>query len=142
MRHYGPKYAVMLARLIGYRQPLVRRLRDPEVEKTQDELDYVAGVLADDGAKWPTRKHIVNGHPKKKAKGLAAEQHRTSRDYTSSKRARPGVRREPGVTPRTIEEALRFAKKLGDGEWWAGTSRLARKARTDKYKLAQLMRTY
>ncbi len=158
MRHYGPKYAVMLARLIGYRRPLVHRLHDPEVEKTQDELDYVAGVLADDGAKWPTRKqviesrkklrravtflrfHIVDGHPEKMAKSLAAKQHRTSRDKTS--RARLGVRREPGVTPRTIEEALRFAKKLGDGEWWAGTSRLARKARTDKYKLAQLMRTY
>jgi len=49
MRHYGPKYAVMLARLIGYRRPLVHRLHDPEVEKTQDELDYVAGVLADGG---------------------------------------------------------------------------------------------
>jgi hypothetical protein len=156
MRH-GPEYAVMLARLIGYRDPLIRRLLDPAVPKTDTELNYVASVLAK-GVKWPTRKqviesrkklrravtflrlHVVDGHPEKKAKIDAASKHRTSRDRTS--RARPGVRRQPGVTTRTIEEALKFAKKLDGGEWWADTSRLARKARTDKYKLAQLTRTY
>jgi hypothetical protein len=157
MRRYGHKYAVMLARLIGHRRPLIDRLRDPAIDKTQAELEYVANILVD-GVKWPTRKqvienrkklrravtflrfHVVEGHPEKKAKGLAAKQHRTSRDYTL--RSRPGVRREPGVTTKTIEEALKYAKKLGGGEWWADTSRLARKARTDKYKLAQLTRTY
>jgi hypothetical protein len=137
MKHYGPNFAVLLARLIGYRRPLLVRLRDQNLTLTMLEREFHAAVCA--GAiRWPRgggRKsvtkarqklrrtvtflifRIVDGLPAKAALIDTALRHR--------------------VTSRTIEENLSFAKGLGSGEWWASASRLARKR-----KVAQLHRMY
>jgi len=137
MKHYGPNFAILLARLIGYRRPLIARLRDPNLTLTMLEREFHAAVCAGQ-IRWPLgggRKsvtkarqklrravtflifRIVDGQPAKAALSDAALRHQ--------------------VTTRTIEENLKFAKGLGSGEWWASASRLARKR-----KVAQLHRTY
>ena len=52
--HYSADFALLLCRLIGYREPLIDRLRDPAVKKTPAEMEYLAERLADPNHKWRT----------------------------------------------------------------------------------------
>ena len=54
MTRYGPEYAVRLCRIIGHRQPLIERLRDPAGRRTPHEMEYLAEVLDKPNHKWPT----------------------------------------------------------------------------------------
>jgi hypothetical protein len=135
---YDAEFAVLLAKLIGYREPLIARLRDRHMRHDRTELEYLADVLEKHSHRWPTQKQVENrreklrraayylqflhageGKGKEEAKRLAAEKCR--------------------VDAKTIARAVKYAKGLGGGEWWRSAEHLAKKGRR---KLASLRATY
>lgn len=141
MWRYGPDFAMLLARWIGYRAPLIARLRDRAVEKTPAELEFVADAIAG-RVKWPRGNRATVVKARMKLRRTVTFMRFNIVDGLAEKTAKIDAASRHGVTKRTIEADLSFAKKLGGGEWWAAASRLARKGRTNKHKLAQLQRTY
>lgn len=145
-RHHGPVFAVLLARWIGYRQPLLDRLYDHSVPKSDHELDFVADVLAG-RFRWP----------KGAAKSVAARrrQLRVAATYLeglySEGKPTPGKARAAvafaierckisGRDPeRKVWRNVNYAKKVADGAWWRSAEHLARKG---SRKRASLHRTY
>jgi hypothetical protein len=145
-KHYGPIYAVRMARWIGYREPLIYRLRDPTVSLDLVEREYLADVLAE----WPKPKGTSKSEPKGTSKSVVRRRNqlRAAAVYLEFLNAggKPGkgdaavkaaADRCTWITERTIRRNLSYAKSLGDGEWWTDASRLARKR-----KLEALHRMY
>lgn len=62
MKPYGPKWAVLIARLVGHRDPLADRLmRNPTLELA--ERDFLKDRLANPD-KWPTPKQVLASREK------------------------------------------------------------------------------
>jgi hypothetical protein len=138
MKHWGADFAVRLSHWIGYRRPLVRRLRDPAIEKTQAELEYAANIIAGETERLRGNRnsmvdrrkhlrvaatflelHIYQKIPRKKAVGKAGDRH--------------------GISDRAVEASLDFAMRLTDPDggpwtWWAIANRLARKGKITKLR--------
>jgi hypothetical protein len=154
-RHHGPIFAVMLARLIGYRDPLIRRLRDPSVRKTDTELKYVADVLAD-----PTKDRRRPNQVTDSREKLCRAAYFLEYLHGNGGKVRPEdaelLRKRAGskmtaddaevlaaktcrVDERTIRRSVKYAKALGSGEWWRSAEHLARKG---PRKRESLHRTY
>jgi hypothetical protein len=139
MKHYGPRFAVLLCHWIGHRGPLIARLRDPAIQKDQHELEYLADVLDDPNHKWPTpgqvaesRKHLHRAavyleflwKGGKCGKKMAALEH---------------VRLKCDINLSTAQRSVDWAKKLAGGEWWKTAEHLAKKG---PRKSESLHRTY
>ena len=56
---YGSVFPVLLARWIGWRGPLIDRLRAAEMPLAQSERDYLASVLAGTEPRWRTPKKVI-----------------------------------------------------------------------------------
>jgi hypothetical protein len=132
VRHHGPVFAVLLARWIGYREPLIRRLLDPAVEKTPAELAFVADVLAG-RFKWPKggpksvaarrrQLHVAATYLEflyadgKRGKDTAAVAHAVRQCKISGR-----------FPERKVWRNIKYAKALAGGEWWRSAEHLARK---------------
>jgi hypothetical protein len=144
MKHYGPRFAVLLCRWIGHRGPLIARLRDPAEPKTQHEMEYLADVLADPNHRWPTpgqvdesRKHLRRAAyyleflwtDGKLGKKMAALEHVRLKCKAGHKK----------IDLSTAQRSLNWAKKLAGGEWWKSAEHLAKKGLR---KSESLHRTY
>ena len=57
--HHSAEFAIMLSRLIGYRDPLIERLNDRNEIKTPAEHEYIASVWGDPNHKWPTPSQVT-----------------------------------------------------------------------------------
>jgi hypothetical protein len=135
---YGPKFAVMLARLIGYRDPLIQRLRDPKVKKDQKEHEFVASRLVD-SFKWPTPNQVIESREKLRRAAYYLEFLKAQGSPLTTEEAAERAAERCNVDARTIRRAVKYAKELGDGEWWKSALHLARKG---PRKRPSLHRTY
>jgi len=151
---YGPVFALLLARLIGHRQPLIDRLRHPEEKKTSAEHEFLADVLASP-RKWPTPEQVLNSREKLRRAAYFLEYR-----YGSGGKVRPEdaellgkdsgskltdgnaellAARKCKVDEKTIKRAVKYARALGNGEWWRSAEHLAKKG---PRKRESLHRTY
>src|SRR5262249_55409380 len=123
MKHYGPRFAVLLCRWIGHRGPLIARLRDPAIQKDRHELEYLAEVLANPNHKWPTpgqvaksRKHLHRAavyleflwRGGRCGKKVAALEHVRLRCRAGHK----------NINLSTAQRSVNWARQLAGGEWW------------------------
>lgn len=137
MKLYGPVFAVLLARWIGHREPLIARLRDPAEPLTQPERDYLADVLAGTEPRWPTPGQVAESRKKLERAAHYLEFLNASGRPGKKMAALEYAVRECKVNRSTVQRSVKYAERLADGKWWAATSRLARKR-----KIASLHRTY
>ena len=137
MKHYGPIYAVLLARRIGHREPLIARLRDRDVPLTQPERDYLADVLANPKHKWPTPGKVAESRKKLERAAHYLEFLNASGKPGKKMAASAHVVDKCKVNMSTVRRSVKYAERLDGGKWWAETSRLARKR-----KASSLHRTY
>jgi hypothetical protein len=138
VRHHGPLFAMLLARLIGYRDPLIRRLRDPAVPKTDDELKYIADVLADPTKDRRTPNQVTESRDKLRRAAIYLECLYTGGKETVAE-AEESAASRCKLDERTIRRAVKYAKALGGGEWWRSAEHLAKKG---PRKHESLHRTY
>jgi hypothetical protein len=135
-RLYGPRWAVLLARLIGHRQPLIDRLLDQSREQDQIEREFHAAVYAGK-FKWPKGNAASVDSRREKLRRAAV----FLRLHVGQQMLRPDALEETAkecrCSERWVEKSLKFAEDLGGGEWWRAASRLARKR-----KFEALARTY
>src|SRR5262245_48708439 len=101
MKLYGPVFAVTLARLIGYRAPLIQRLRDREVKKTPEEHEFVADRL-DDSFKWPTPNQVTESREKLRRAAYYLEYLKAPGSPLTSEEAESKAARKCKVDERTI----------------------------------------
>jgi hypothetical protein len=166
MKLYGPIFAVMLADLIGYREPLIDRLlRDPaEVKLKPVERKFLASRLAD-SFKWPTSIQVSESRDKLRRAAhyleylygndgrVTAENAELLGKKSGSKMtaadAEQLASRKCRRSTRTIQRAVEYAQALppslfvpadlGDGKWWTSAIHLAKKG---PRKHESLHRTY
>jgi hypothetical protein len=138
MKHYGPQYAVLLCRLIGHREPLIARLRDPAIPRTQHEMEYLADVLAKP-ERWSSQKTVDKSREKLRRAGYYLEFLWKGGSPGKTMAAQEHVVRKCRVNLSTVRRSVDYAKDLGGGEWWRSTERLAKKGLR---KRASLRRTY
>jgi hypothetical protein len=136
-KHYGAIFAVLLADSIGYFDPLLARLRDPNVELEPSERRF----LADN---WGKQRRGGDRRVQKNRKWL-----RVAACYLESCQGEPRERKkmeavesavyECNVSEREVFICLDFAKgvRYGQWRWWDIAARLARKG-----KIEALHRTY
>ena len=148
MKPYGPKWAVLIARLVGHRDPLADRLmRNPTLELA--ERDFLKDRLANPD-KWPTPKQVLASREKLERAAYYLEflydevdarfPEMFEREYSRfNVAALQKVADKFGVDKKTIRRAVKFAKALGGGEWWTSASHLAKKG---PRKRASLRRTF
>src|SRR5262249_20170630 len=125
---YDPEWAILLWRLIGYRQPLIDRLRDRTVDKTSTELEFIADVL--DGTFPPHRGTEISVERNRNRLGRVATflEFRIARRFLWEK-ALEETASQWGVTKETVLNDNKWAEKeLGGGEWYRAAHRLAHKA--------------
>ena len=137
MTHFGPRYAVRLCRIIGHRQPLIDRLRDPGLQNTQDEMQYLAGVLAGIEPPWPTPWQVTVRREKLRRAVCYLEFLWRDGKLGKKMAAQAYAARKCRVDESTVRDSLDYAKNLESGEWWKDAERLARKR-----KIGSLRRTY
>jgi hypothetical protein len=131
--YYDAEFAVMLSRLIGYHEPLIDRLRNHQGHPAQD--DYFASVLADPDHKWPTssqvemrREHLHRAVVflwflwKDGRRGGMMEAY----DHVCT---------EHEIDLKTARNSVKYARGLGDGEWWNPVERLAKKRKGESIRL-------
>src|SRR5262245_1888086 len=141
MKHWGPNFAIRLDFWIDYRRPLVARLRDPVIEKTQVELDYLATRYADRVKRLPGGRHrMVERRKHLRVAATFIELH--IHQKMPKKNARADTAKRHGLGVRAVYYSLEFAKSLHDPDggpwtWWAIAERMARKG-----KITQLRRMY
>jgi hypothetical protein len=133
---YSSDFAVLLAKLIGYRQPLIDRLRDLRVKHDRGELEYLADVL-EHSRRWPTENQVLNR--REKLRRAAYYLQFRDGEGKGKEAAKQRAADECGVDAKTIARAVKYARRLGDGEWWRSAEHLAKKGRR---KLASLRATY
>jgi hypothetical protein len=139
VKHHGPIFAVLLAHSIGYRKPLIDRLRDPAVEKTDDELKFAADAL-DGGVKWPNSRSIARDRKRLRIAAYYLEFARGEPGRGQKGKAENSAAGNCGILDtREVRRAVLYAKtvRYGQWRWWDIASRMARKG-----KIEQLHRTY
>jgi hypothetical protein len=139
MKHYGPRYAVRLCRTIGHREPLIARLRDPDLPKTQDEMRYLADVLAGTEPQWPTPGKVTVSREKLRRAAYYLEFLWKDGKLGKKMAAQEHVVRKCKVNLSTVRRSLAYAERLENGEWWKDAEHLAKKG---PRKRASLHRTY
>jgi hypothetical protein len=135
-----------LARWIGHREPLIARLLDPAVEKTQAELEFVADVIAG-RFEWP-KGTATSVAARRRQLRVAA--HYLEFLYDEGKPA-PG-KKEAAVSfavdrcnisgkfpARKVWRNVKYARQLANGKWWESAEHLAKKG---PRKRESLHRTY
>lgn len=144
MRHYGPQFAVLLCDWIGHREPLINRLRDPAVTKTQHEMEYLAKVLADPNHKWPTPGQVAERRKRLRRAAYYLEflwkdgklgKKMAALEYVQLK-CKDGRKK---LDQSTVQRSVKYAKCLANGEWWKSAEHLAKKG---SRKSESLHRTY
>jgi hypothetical protein len=154
--HHGPVFAGLMAGSIGYLDPLKARLRDNNLKKTFEELQFVAKLWLGEEIKLPAgglrrvKKYrsrlcmaahyleFARGEPSKgqiqAAVDFAAE--KSPEKLTAMKLT---TKQRDALDTSEVRRAVRFAKTVNYGQyrWWDIASRMAR-----KNKIEQLHRTY
>jgi hypothetical protein len=143
MKHYGPRFAVLLCRWIGYREPLIARLRDPALQKDQHEMEYLADVLATNH-KWPTPKQVAESRKHLRRAAYYLEFLWADGKLGKKMAALEHVRLECNaghmkIDLSTAQRSINWAKKVAGGEWWKSAEHLAKKG---SRKSESLHRTY
>jgi len=137
-RHHAASFAVLLADSIGYFDPLLARLRDPDVKLESYERQF----LADN---WGKRRAGGNRRVKKHRKWLRIAAHYLEFDLGEPSKGQKVAAEKYAAAKCDIDDtsevrrAVRFAKTVTYKQWpWFRiASRLARKG-----KLEQLHQTY
>ena len=135
MTHYGPHYAVRLCRIIGYRRPLIDRLRDPALQITQDEMSYLAGVLEGTEPPWPTPGQVTVSRDKLQRAAYYLDFLWEGGKLGKMTAAEVYAARKCRVDVRTVRRSLDYAKALEGGAWWRDAARLARKRKSESLHL-------
>ena len=138
MKLYGSVFAVMLARLIGYRDPLIQRLRERGEKKTPQEHEFIADRLAD-SFKWPTLNQVTESREKLRRAAYYLEFLKAPGSTLTTDESTERAAKKCKVDARTIRRAVKYAKALGGGEWWKSALHLAKKG---PRKRNSLHRTY
>ena len=144
--HYGPEWAMILWRLIGYRKPLLDRLRDPQVELTPDERKFHADVH--DGLiprRRGTDKSVEVRREKLRRVATFLQYHiarqEPGRHHELVTNAEQDAANACGIGLRQLQLDVANVKKHYR-EWYDATERLAHKAATRDEKLESLRATY
>lgn len=155
--HHNWFFAVLLAQSIGFIDPLVKRIRDPGLPKTREELEFIAKVWAN-VIKLPTaggprriKKHrrelciaacyieFLKGE--EPSEGQITNAEKDAAEKAPQKLAALGLNPDERyiLDTREVRTARASAKQLrySSWTWWEIATRLARKG-----KLEQLHRTY
>ncbi|MFZ0402027.1 MAG: hypothetical protein WAL03_13190 [Pseudolabrys sp.] len=135
MTRYGPEYAVRLCRIIGHRQPLIERLRDPAVRRTPHEMEYLAEVLDKPNHKWPTPGQVTRRREKLRRAAYYLEFLWMDGEDGKKMAAQVYAARKCRVDVSTVRKSLPYARRLEGGAWWKDTARLARKRKSESLHL-------
>lgn len=156
-KHHNWFFAVLLAQSIGYVDPLLKRIRDPDLPNTREELEFIAKVWAD-VIKLPQegglrtigeyrRKLCIAAYYIEFLKGEEPTKGQITRavlyaaDKAPKKLAALGLNPNDryALDPREVRTARAFAREVhyGSWTWWGIASKMAREG-----KLEQLHRTY
>jgi hypothetical protein len=140
MKHHGPRFAVLLCRWIGYREPLIARLRDPGLQKDRHEMEYLADVLANPNHRWPTPKQVAESREHLHRAAVYLEFLWKDGKRGKKMEALNHVCDEFEIDLSTAQRSVnKRAKHLAGGEWWKSAEHLAKKGQR---KSESLHRTY
>ena len=133
--HHSAEFAIMLCRLIGYREPLIERLNDRNEVKTPAEHEYIASVWADPNHKWPTPSQVAKRREHLRRAAVFLEFLWEGGEGGGKWRHMITWCANLGIDQSTVQTSVKYASELGGGEWWSSAEHLAKKHKGGSLRL-------
>ena len=116
-----------------YRDPLIDRLNDRKEEKTHAEHEYIASVWADPDHKWPTPNQVEMSREHLRPSAAFLEFPWKDGKRGKTMEAYGHVCEVFEIDLKTARHSVKYARKLGDGEWWNSAERMAKKGKSLRF---------